>query len=117
MTNKELEKAIENDEPMTPELAVKLLSETGLDCMYEEKTQEALDYAIDIIESQRWIPVSEGLPKHNKDVLVVDGATDVFVAWYECDESKGFHEGWHSTDDKFDYNTPIIAWIPLPESY
>ena len=78
-----------------------------------EKDGEKMREAIKALEQTRWIPVSEGFPKH-KDILVMDEGEDVFVAWYE---SEGLHEGWHSTDNKFDYYTPIIAWMPLPQSY
>ena len=79
----------------------------------KEEVVGALDMANKALEQTRWIPVSEGFPKH-KDILVMDEGEDVFVAWYE---SEGLHEGWHSTDNKFDYYTPIIAWMPLPQSY
>lgn len=62
-------------------------------------------------EKGEWIPVSERLPKNDKDVLVYDDS-DIFVAWY----SKKIR-GWGSLDERFDEYTPIIAWQPLPEPY
>lgn len=73
----------------------------------------ALDKAIEAIEQTTWIPVSERLPETNDDVLVTDGV-DMFVAWYS---RKGMWQGWKSSDNNFERNTPIDAWMPLPSPY
>ena len=51
MTDREMEKAIEKG-IMTNELAIKLLSEVELVCLYEEQTYEALEMAIKALEQQ-----------------------------------------------------------------
>ena len=64
MTNEEMEKAIEKG-IMTNELAIKLLSETELSCMYEEQTYEALDLAIKALEQME---VIEAIIKSSIDI-------------------------------------------------
>ena len=74
------------------------------------KDLEALDLAIKALEQEpKWIPVSERLPDTDDDVLVTDGV-DMFVAWYKWQE-------WRSSDNNFEINTPVDAWMPLPEPY
>ena len=67
--------------------------------------KEALDMAIKALE-QRWVPVSERLPKIGERVMVTyqrefDGET-VDITTYS---KHGF------------YIQPVIAWMPLPEPY
>lgn len=61
-----------------------------------------------------WIPVSERLPENSDYVLVTDGL-DMFVAWHNPEKER--FKGWHSFDELFDLQTPILAWQPLPEPY
>ena len=69
--------------------------------------------AVQPVRPNEWIPVSERLPEIDDYVLATDGE-DMFVAWY-CRDGK--HEWWRSCDDLYDENTPILAWMHLPEQY
>ena len=58
----------------------------------------------------KWVPVNEGLPKTDDEVLATDGY-DMFTAYYYVDK-------WCSYDRRYDeYHHPIIAWYPLPQVY
>jgi ankyrin repeat protein len=101
---------------MTREEAIKLL----VNATYSDEWQSNKDLttahhmAIKALEQEpKWIPVSERLPETNDDVLVTDGV-DMFVAW--CSRKNMWQE-WMSSDNNFERNTPIIAWMPLPEPY
>ena len=55
MTEREFQKQLReysNTQKMPVELAIKLLSECNLDCMYEEETSVALDMAIKALEQE-----------------------------------------------------------------
>jgi hypothetical protein len=84
MTDREMEKAIEKG-IMTNELAIKLLSEVELVCLYEEETYEALHMAIKALEQQ----------EHYKEDLInardngyTCGYTDAMIDIAEGSESK-----------------------------
>jgi hypothetical protein len=79
-------------------------------------SEEALDmaiFALEKLEKDRWIPVTERLPEEPDEVLVTDGdgeirhavychvcKKDVFITY---EESMTIHQ--------------VIAWRPLPEPY
>ena len=65
-----------------------------------------------VTPAQKWIPVSERLPKDSADVLATDGQL-IFIAWYEDKE----RTGWYSVDKFYNPYTPILAWMPLSEPY
>lgn len=82
------------------------------------RLEEVRDKAINALESQRWIPVSERLPKAGEYVgdvakyyLVQNEYGDMLVARYT-------HSGyWEQIYQLKPYDDEIVAWMPLPESY
>ena len=82
------------------------------------RLEEVRDKAINARESQRWIPVSERLPKAGEYVgdvakyyLVQNEYGDMLVARYT-------HSGyWEQIYQLKPYDDEIVAWMPLPESY
>ena len=85
-------------------------------------TDNILNYAFEIAAScvynlpsaQRWIPVSERLPKDDEEVIIscTDDSGDTpfsytTVAWH-------FKGTWLCKDDRCFF---ITAWMPLPEPY
>lgn len=60
------------------------------------------------VDDQKWIPVSESLPKSNQIVLVTeDGEVKLctYELWY------GYGYGFYGSRGK------VTAWMPLPEPY
>ena len=66
---------------------------------------------LDAEERQRWIPVTERLPKYGERVLVFGGVT-LYVAYYDKNRYGG--ESWHKLNSKSHYCNPT-HWLPLPE--
>lgn len=73
---------------------------------------EALDTAIKALETQKWIPCSEGLPEEGKAVL----------AW--CPTFKNSYCVYRKNDAWWifgAYRTAlqeiVVAWMPVPEPY
>lgn len=73
--------------------------------------------AIKTLESQKWIPVSERLPKENEYIgnvckyyLIQDEYGDMRVAHLS-------NVGWIPMHSLKAIGDEIIAWMPLPESY
>lgn len=79
----------------------------------DKTTIDACKGAIELLEKTKWIPISDRLPDIDETVLVDDGL-DIFVAWWVND---GFEAKWHSLDESYNPNRPILAWMPLPEPY
>lgn len=75
---------------------------------------EAFDMAIKALEQTKWIPVSERLPElpENRwnNFLVTEKVHTLKGDVIEVD-TESFFNG------KFQSNTEVIAWMPLPKAY
>ena len=111
---------------MTNEEAIKIIDK-GLDIgkqmhfLTVEQMNEAKQMAIKALEScsenpNRWIPISERLPKNKSYVLttirIPGRVPHVRSGWYQ----EGFFHNdngdvWNDTDPE------VTAWMPLPEPY
>lgn len=78
--------------------------------------EEEVD-ATDMEPKQRWIPVTERLPKTNEKVLVYVFDPDFCGPYIEFGHWLNWLKRWGEFDDEVgdfgDYT--IIAWMPLPE--
>ena len=79
----------------------------------QKESGDLWEYIRSLEKQQRWIPVSERLPETDDEVLATDGI-DMFVAWYSRQD---MWQGWISSDNNFERNTPIEAWMSLPQPY
>lgn len=66
--------------------------------------------ALPSAQPERWIPVSERLPKEEKEVLITAWKDTVLIAW----RSEGV---WNCDSFFFDDSTEVSAWMPLPKPY
>lgn len=77
------------------------------------------DRAIKALEENRWIPVTEKLPKPEGYVLVsFENATLSDIARYEVDENGNgdFYQG-DGDDSYILFGLFVNAWMPLPKPY
>lgn len=97
------------------------------DCMRE--AFEANEKAIQALEQQRWIPVSERLPEYGVAVLTYDGScyyVEKRIPTIRGEDGEPLLGGWWVSDDYDESNSEYypnlrddacIAWLPLPQPY
>ena len=68
-----------------------------------------LDHTTDMLEQQRWIPVSERLPKEDEEVLITLAHGKVVWAYLYLGE-------WNTLLSTYPRDC-VLAWMPLPEPY
>lgn len=86
-----------------------------------------VDAIVDMLENlpekseQKWIPVTESLPKDNRQVLVYAQSVHYALAKYdEMREADGkYRKQWVTFDAWKPYYTieNVIAWMPLPKPW
>lgn len=85
------------------------------------ETVDYLDFAIEVLESQRWIPCSEKLPEYTTDYLVMVGINYDGMGMTNEIRTALYHtvgKTWMVYEDK--KNTligEVIAWQLLPDPY
>ena len=78
---------------------------------------KSLDMAIEALERQRWIPVTERLPEIDKEVLVTDGELCRGCSLFEPqDNEDGLYQWEDNYGHWYEFET-WVAWMPLPEIY
>ncbi len=86
--------------------------------------------AIPAVDIPRWIPVTDGLPEEDKEVLISyrykegEGNTshskiDItsYGQMYFGGNKVGRVKHWRAPFEYFESNYEVIAWMPLPEPY
>ena len=108
------------DKKLTNNEAVKILDDlkVKIDIPKSAVTQRnrniALDMAIQAIEEQRWIPVSEGLPPIGDEVIV----TTVWGEVTKAERYRSGNEDWFIHEGATNAKTEdILAWKLRPQPY
>ena len=78
--------------------------------------EQIIAKGVTINEPQKWIPVSERLPKRDEVVLVTYKTTGkIHLCKYLDDTSE--NAWWSYIDDCYAWNNVVLAWMPLPPAY
>ena len=111
---------MDNKEAITTLNVIKFLLDND---QYTDDVESALDMAIAALEKQekdRWIPVSEALPKekaeYNVSIKGDYGLPPYVDACYWNDNDNVF-EDWNGYYEDYIPVSNVIAWRPLPEPY
>lgn len=96
----------------------------GIFCSYDdgERFKEYVKMLSPVTPTQRWIPVSEKLPKKNMPCLVSVGDFNLTQIAIYSDlmhtiDHKIFWQGDYGHDSFMDITKYVKAWLPLPKPY
>ena len=106
--------------------AIDILTRMSTDRFYGHRQQEAFKLGAEALK-QRWIPVKEGLPEEDREVLISyrykEGEGDTSHINISITSYGTMYTGltkikdWRPPFDYFYLNYEVIAWMPLPEPY
>lgn len=86
------------------------------DCRFVDQREAYEAYNRGKADANKWIPVSERLPKRDEVVLVTYKTTDkIHLCKYLDDTSE--NAWWSYIDDCCAWNNVVLAWMPLPPAY
>jgi len=88
---------------------------------FDDKDNEAIDKAIDVLEQTEWIPVTERLPEPQKDGNK-DFSEWVLITLYIGENDYVVGRAYYCFSDKTWYAErfgcgKVVAWMPQPEPY
>lgn len=96
----------------------------GIFCSYDdgERFKEYIKVLPPVTPTQKWIPVSEELPKRNMPCLVAVGDFNLTQIAVYSDlmgtiDHKIFWQGDYGHDSFRDITKYVKAWLPLPKPY
>ncbi len=84
---------------------------------YPVDTIELIESALELLEQDRWIPITERMPEENDFVLVTVSGEDVRgCEWKDSMALAVWTNQWNLVDTNL-VSYRISAWRPLPEPY
>lgn len=102
-------------------------NEDGTFCEYDDtydlvihcETEEEQKKVVEMMNSNRWIPVDERLPDPDKYIAILLDNCDIpAIGRYTVDDEGGGTFRVGDQDESFlELNLFVNAWIPLPEHY
>lgn len=76
-----------------------------------ESVSDCINALPSVTPTQKWIFVSEELPKSDDDVLVTNGK-GMYIGWIDPTDKR-----WRVDSESEYYMENVVAWMPLPKLY
>ena len=89
---------------------IQRIAEVQLESNHFQTAEQIIAKGVPIEQEQKWIPISERLPKIHQDVLLSLRSLDVEVGFKAETEPYFYHYGYIDPQN-------VLAWMPLPEPY